>query len=678
MVVALLALRDLIRQIATTYAAAPRLKRTIIVMVVVMVWLVQGLVVGPMLAHPRAKGTVLLTLLSLIFVWPPLMIAYAWTTAPSADEARLPIKHSRIALLYHKFFGLNGKYFALKVQVSQMMSVVLQAWTKLPLLGAFVSVHPRLGPVSDIGYVEYYDKGGSPSAPIFWTILAALIVNAIYPMVLLVQRDAFWNRRAVAVVDGMLDLIFGQVFFFTMLLNGMFSAALPTTPIAMLSLFYPTIHVVFCACAIEEAAADLKARKRRRESATARKRGESSFSRSESMVSSRTSMAVTGRVRKTDALPLWKGLRFGAVALGAVAVALFALCHDRYPLLAAIPGPCAPCICNDARVLTGCPYHAELKESFLWIGERGVTAVEKGAFKGNEGAGFIHLYGNELETLPAGVFDDLQSPFSIVLDHNRLTELPPDLFNKLGSLLLLSLDYNRLTEVPPGLFDNLGSLLALFLNHNNITVLTPGLFDDLQSMFTLILNNNNITNLSPGLFDELGGSLQFLFLGHNNVAELPAGVFDRLKHLEGLALNDNRIDTLPPEIFRGLKRAVAIDISSNNISRIDAGTFAVRTNPNLAYVSLAHNAIRSAELEGSFSNALEHLWLTGSNLTCAELAGAEGLLPRGADCTQEVACGGMWGVAPLGNGICDAVFDSQYDTQECLWDAGDCEDTHRT
>ena len=154
--------------------------------------------------------------------------------------------------------SLSLQFFALKVQVSQMMSVVLQAWTKLPLHGAFVSVHPRVGPISgegglqnepraatpcarapptvpstparrpryiDIGYVEYYDEGGSPSYPIFWTMLAALIVNAIYPMVLLVQRDAFWNRRAVAAVDAMLDLVFGQVFFFTMLLNGMFRSA---------------------------------------------------------------------------------------------------------------------------------------------------------------------------------------------------------------------------------------------------------------------------------------------------------------------------------------------------------------------------------------------------------------------------------------------------------------------
>ena len=88
----MLALRDLNRQIATTYAAAPCLKRTIIGVVAVMLWLVQGLVVGPMLAHPRAKGTVLLSLLGLIFVWPPFMIAYAWITAPSADKARLPIK----------------------------------------------------------------------------------------------------------------------------------------------------------------------------------------------------------------------------------------------------------------------------------------------------------------------------------------------------------------------------------------------------------------------------------------------------------------------------------------------------------------------------------------------------------------------------------------------------------
>ena len=63
---------------------------------------------------------------------------------------------------------------------------------------------------------------GSPSAPIFWVIFVALIINASYPAVLLVQRNARWNRRAVAVVDAVLDLIYSAVFMVSMLRSILF------------------------------------------------------------------------------------------------------------------------------------------------------------------------------------------------------------------------------------------------------------------------------------------------------------------------------------------------------------------------------------------------------------------------------------------------------------------------
>ena len=43
------------------------------------------------------------------------------------------------------------QYFDLKVQGSQLLAVGLQAFTKLPFLGAFILVHPRVGPFADLG-----------------------------------------------------------------------------------------------------------------------------------------------------------------------------------------------------------------------------------------------------------------------------------------------------------------------------------------------------------------------------------------------------------------------------------------------------------------------------------------------------------------------------------------------
>lgn len=104
----MLALRDLMRQVATTYAATPCLKRTIQTVVAILVWLVNAIVVGSFLQNEKFFATALVFVLGLIFVWTPGMIAYAWATTPSADKAKLPIERSRTALYYDKFFGLNG------------------------------------------------------------------------------------------------------------------------------------------------------------------------------------------------------------------------------------------------------------------------------------------------------------------------------------------------------------------------------------------------------------------------------------------------------------------------------------------------------------------------------------------------------------------------------------------
>ena len=415
-------------------------------------------------------------------------------------------------------------------------------------------------------------------------VFAALVANALYPAALLVQHDAALNRRAVAVFDAVLDTVFAQVFFYAMIKNFCIAAAFPTDLMPSLSLFYPTAHVVFVCRAIEVAAADLAARKRRA--------GDGKDARKASM---RTAMALTGRV--DNALSLWKGARFAIVALGVVAAALFVKCADRYPLLDDIPGPCAPCVCSDAGVLKGCPYHAELNDPVLWISGRRVTAVEKTALKGNEGAGVIFLHDNNLETLPAGVFDNLQNPFFMMLEHNRLTELPA------------------------GLFDKIGPLHSLYLDHNQLSVLPPGLFDSLAE-------------------------------------------------LRSLGLRNNRLRSLPSETFCGLTELTSVDLSSNNISHfIRAGTFA---NPDLRFVSLANNAVPYVEA-GAFGKSLEHVWLTGNNLTCTGLVGVDGALPRGAGCTDGGICGAIYGVASIGNGRCTANSDPLYSTVECLWDGGDCD-----
>ena len=65
---------------------------------------------------------------------------------------------SRVAVFYEKFFGINGRSFAVKMQCITFAKIVLQAVARLPLIAAFITVHPRLGPAGDKIFYEQTGK----------------------------------------------------------------------------------------------------------------------------------------------------------------------------------------------------------------------------------------------------------------------------------------------------------------------------------------------------------------------------------------------------------------------------------------------------------------------------------------------------------------------------------------
>ena len=107
------ALRDLLRELSTTYAEAPYRKRLIQSVVVGALWLLVSAVMAIPLTNPSLGGMASIGVLSGIFVWIPGMIACTWATVPSAAVAARPIRRSHTMSVYDKYFGLNGEVSAL-------------------------------------------------------------------------------------------------------------------------------------------------------------------------------------------------------------------------------------------------------------------------------------------------------------------------------------------------------------------------------------------------------------------------------------------------------------------------------------------------------------------------------------------------------------------------------------
>ena len=161
---------------------------------------------------------------------------------------------------------------------------------------------------------------------------------------------------------------------------------------------------------------------------------------------------------------------------------------------------------------------------------------------------------------------------------------------------------------------------------------------------------------------------RYVFLSHNKIQELPPGLFEKTLLISDLDAHGNQLQTIPTDLH-GMKELRSVDLSFNNISHpIGSDTF---SNSKLRFVSLAHNRITRVK-PSAFGKSLEHAWLTGNNVTCAELE-RNGALPDGAGCSDDAVCQAREGLTWLGNGFCDGWWDELVDTAACLWDGGDCE-----
>ena len=96
---------------------------------------------------------------------------------------------------------------------------------------------------------------------------------------------------------------------------------------------------------------------------------------------------------------------------------------------------------------------------------------------------------------------DLVSLTMIYLNGNQISTLPLGVFTGLSSLDVMFLDGNQISTLSPGIFAGLGSVTCLYLHSNQISMLPPGVFKGLSSLSTLHLQNNQLTTLEWNVFD---------------------------------------------------------------------------------------------------------------------------------------------------------------------------------
>ena len=177
----------------------------------------------------------------------------------------------------------------------------------------------------------------------------------------------------------------------------------------------------------------------------------------------------------------------------------------------------------------------------------------------------LYLNDNQLQTLPADIFNDLNNLDSLYLHNNQLTTLPADIFNGLNNLDTLSLYNNQLTTLPAGIFNGLNNLDTLSLYSNQLTTLPADIFSGLNNLQHLYLSNNQLQTLPVTTFNGLS-SLQVLDLrGNSFKSDFIPTLTDMIRSIPNLKQLNGKPKTqaLHEHPFVTLKQLIAERIAQN-------------------------------------------------------------------------------------------------------------------
>ena len=176
---------------------------------------------------------------------------------------------------------------------------------------------------------------------------------------------------------------------------------------------------------------------------------------------------------------------------------------------------------------------------------------------------------------------------SLNLSNKNLTDLTGlENIPNINQVQMLMLSGNQLQTLPAILFNGLNNLELLSLYNNRLQTLPDTIFNSLSNLKKLSLYNNRLQTLPATLFNGLY-NLQDLDLNKNQLQTLPATIFNNLHNLIVLSLGDNKLKTLPDTIFNGLNNLQLLELRGNPFNPDFIPTLAdmIRSIPNLEYLN---------------------------------------------------------------------------------------------
>jgi len=200
----------------------------------------------------------------------------------------------------------------------------------------------------------------------------------------------------------------------------------------------------------------------------------------------------------------------------------------------------------------------------------------------------IHMYSNQLTSLPANVFKGLSKLNKLHIHINKLASIDANLLHDLANLENFAVSDNLLTTLDVTQFQGNSKLKYLYLNSNSFAggPLPKDVFSGLALLQELYNSNSKLPSIIAGTFDGLV-NLSRLELHLNKIANLPVGIFTGLSQLKILYLHYNKIASpLDSSIFSNLPSLENLQLANNSLTSFHADPF--QGTKNIKYLGLGN------------------------------------------------------------------------------------------
>ncbi|XP_055613623.1 insulin-like growth factor-binding protein complex acid labile subunit, partial [Uranotaenia lowii] len=171
-----------------------------------------------------------------------------------------------------------------------------------------------------------------------------------------------------------------------------------------------------------------------------------------------------------------------------------------------------------------------------------------------------------------GINDTLQE---LHLEGSELTSFPSGAFKILGMLKVLNIDGHRIESLPKGIFTGMtfdATLEKFHFVNGLLNDMGPEVFMSFKKIKTLDIHGNQLVSLKKGQFKGLREA-EILDLSFNNITKLDASHVSDLTKMTWINVSHNALTEITRGTFARNAVLRVLNMAFNSIKKIDANTF---------------------------------------------------------------------------------------------------------